>query len=577
MLEWKRSIMQSSVGAEYWQRFWTYSHKLVLENLEFMTAFFVMNIVSLGWQFWRAYEYISLLCYGFSMFLATFLLLHLIELIRWQTGRKIVRAAMLIICGVVFLLEIYTIYTYDALLGAGILNALAETNRHEVREYIIRYFDFYEMAFGLVSVGLVYWIGRFCLELGRKKISKRHLQLLSLFGLSGTVMLAVFQLGIFTEAYFPLQRTGSAAQITMKNIRAYQELSSQLQGNVIIKRNNSHIKNVVLVIGESCNRNHMGLYGYYLPNTPYLSRLQAEKQLYTFTDVISPHSTTVAALSKLLTFCNYESLQDWYTYNNLIDVVKAAGYKTFWLSNQESSGIWGSVAQLFAQRSDVHRFTRIRDSQEDYGVLDEELLPLLDQAVNERAEKNFFVIHLMGQHDLYYNRYPYTFHKFTADDIRLNLHEKGRLTVAHYDNSILYNDFILAQIIDRFQQEEALLLYVSDHGEAIYDGNDFNGHVEENPNRHMIEIPCMIWASPSFGQNMPDKLLRIAGAVERPYMTDDMIHTLLDLMEIETVEFEPQRSLVNPGYDASRRRIYNGINYDTQIRQGLPALSQGEK
>lgn len=571
MLEWKRSVTQSSVWAKYWQRFWKYSHKLVLENLEFMTAFLVMNVVSLGWQFCRAYEYISLFCYGFSMFLAAFLLLHLIELIRWRVGRKIVRSAVLLNCGVVFLLEIYTIYTYDALLGAGILNALAETNRREVSEYIIRYFDLYEAVFVLLSAGLAYCAGRFFLELSRKKISKRHLQILTLLGVSGTVVLGVLHTGILTEEYFPLQRTSAAAQTTMKNIRAYQELSSQLQGNVIIKRNNSHIKNVVLVIGESCNRNHMGLYGYYLPNTPYLSRLQAKKQIYTFTDVVSPHSTTIASLSKLLTFCNYESLEDWYHYNNLIDVVKAAGYKTFWLSNQESSGIWGSVAQLFAQRSDVHMFTRIRDSQEDYGVLDEELLPLLDQAVNERAEKNFFVIHLMGQHDLYYNRYPYAFHKFTADDIQLNLHEKGRLTVAQYDNSILYNDFILAQLIDRFQQEETLLLYVSDHGEAIYDGNDFNGHVEENPSRHMIEIPCIIWASQAFVQNVPDKLLRIADAVERPYMTDDMIHTLLDLMEIETVEFEPQRSLVNPVYDASRRRIYNGIDYDAQIRSGLTA------
>ena len=86
-------------------------------------------------------------------------------------------------------------------------------------------------------------------------------------------------------------------------------------------------------------------------------------------------------LRKLLTFADMDSSKPWYAYNNMIDTMKAAGYRTYWLSNQESSGIWGNVAQLFAGRSDYSRFTRLRESHEDSGIYDEALFPLVDEAL----------------------------------------------------------------------------------------------------------------------------------------------------------------------------------------------------
>ena len=48
-------------------------------------------------------------------------------------------------------------------------------------------------------------------------------------------------------------------------------------------------------------------------------------------------------------------------------------------------------------------------------------------------------------------------------------------------------------------------------------------------------------------------------------MTDDMIHTILDLADIHTPEYDPAKSIVNDQFDASRPRIFNDLNYDTQI------------
>jgi len=83
----------------------------------------------------------------------------------------------------------------------------------------------------------------------------------------------------------------------------------------------------------------------------------------------------------------------------------------------------------------------------------------------------------------------------------------------------------------------------------------------------MLEIPMIIWASDKFKEKYPEKWQRIQAAVNRPYMTDDMIYTVLDLADIKTPEFNPAKSIVNPGFDATRKRMNQGRDYDTQIKR----------
>ena len=90
------------------------------------------------------------------------------------------------------------------------------------------------------------------------------------------------------------------------------------------------------------------------------------------------------------------------------------------------------------------------------------------------------------------------------------------------------------------------------------------------PNSNMIEVPLIIWTSPKFRQEFPDIEARIASSVSRPYMTDDMIHTVLDIMGIETPGYDPSKSVINPAFDSSRKRIYAGMLYDK--KHGLHAL-----
>ena len=93
-----------------------------------------------------------------------------------------------------------------------------------------------------------------------------------------------------------------------------------------------------------------------------------------------------------------------------------------------------------------------------------------------------------------------------------------------------------------------------------------SGHVEEHPNRYMLEVPLIIYGSPAWRTTHPEKWQQICAAVQRPYMTDDMIHTLLDLLDIRTPEYDASKSLVNAEFKVHRTRIIQGMDYDHAMK-----------
>lgn len=550
-------------------RLWEAIEQTFTEHTGFLFLLFFFNYFTMAWSLLLKQEILLTIGYGLALFFCFVLLMAVLR--RFLSGVWIsrVKTALLIVSVLMFGMESFVMYTYEALIGAGIVNSVLETNRKEAVEFLQMYVTWRELGAVLLGGVVIFFAWRRLRDVSLSDAWKRSLcRGLMAAGLISLVAVLPYYAEFFACELLPAARIVGATSLAVENAIAYHRLADAIDTHIDLTENNSEIKNIVFILGESTNRNHMHLYGYYLSNTPHLDEMQAKGEIVAMSDVISPHSTTVEVLSELFTFCDYESDKSWYEYHNLIDVMNAAGYRTHWLSNQESSGMWGNVAQLYANHSTMHKFTRLRDSLEDSGILDEELFPLLDEALADASpDRNFYVLHLMGGHGLYYNRYPYAFHKFKAEDVKLQIGERYRDIVAQYDNALYYNDYIVSEIINRFRDKEALVIYVPDHGEAVYDeGGSIAGHLEENPDRHMIEIPVIFWASRKFRDKYPEKWEAIEDAADRPYRTDDMIHTLMELADIKTEEWNPKKSVVNEEFDASRPRFFGEENYDTQIR-----------
>ena len=110
-----------------------------------------------------------------------------------------------------------------------------------------------------------------------------------------------------------------------------------------------------------------------------------------------------------------------------------------------------------------------------------------------------------------------------------------------------------------------MVIYTSDHGDDVYDETqDGYGHWV-NGNFRMLEIPLVIWTSQKFKVTYPELDARMAEAVNRPFMTDYTIHFILDMLQIETPEYYPAKSIINDRYDLRRQRVYDGAKYTKQI------------
>jgi len=118
--------------------------------------------------------------------------------------------------------------------------------------------------------------------------------------------------------------------------------------SVEITNKKNHV--FVLILGESCSRNHMSLYNYARETTP---KLEKRKDIFVYNNVVTSHSNTFSSIWMMFTTMNLENDQNKTNCISLMDVFHSAGFQTYWISNQIPIGIWDNDVYNLAQTSNV--------------------------------------------------------------------------------------------------------------------------------------------------------------------------------------------------------------------------------
>lgn len=320
---------------------------------------------------------------------------------------------------------------------------------------------------------------------------------------------------------------------------------------------------LVLIIGESSSRRHMSLYGYQRETNPKLAR---RNDLYIFDNVIAPYSNTLDAILTGLSNSNLTFRQVPKDETDIMDVFHSAGFKTFWISNQSPIGIWDNQVTVLANQSDVVKFVNLSGNSSFEATYttscDEKIIAPFASAIKDTTSKKLIIIHLMGSHSTYSKRYPKEFDVFKA-----NAGKKERI-ISEYDNSILYTDFIVDSLIaitaNHNNNSLASLIYYSDHGENVYDEGDNVGHdFTKSLPKVNVEVPFLLWISPYFHKNERGMVEVLKQNTGKPYVTDDLFYSLIDLSLIQTPFSDSSRSLFSKHLNVNRKRILeDGQDYD---------------
>ena len=329
------------------------------------------------------------------------------------------------------------------------------------------------------------------------------------------------------------------------------------------------IPNICLIIGESYNKHHSELYGYGMPTTPFQKKRMWENELVVFKDVITSWNYTTNSFEHMMSMHGYGDSGEWYEYPTFPSIFKKAGYYTSFISNQffKSKEKLGDIFFDNPRISDAMFCSRNLHPHS----YDESLLVDFDSLSVDFTEKNLVIVHLKGQHLAYSERYPKSWRKILPEYYRRKeLNEKQLAVLSDYDNATLYNDFVVDCILQKYEDKDAVVIYLADHGDMCFDGSPLFGRttsITQNSVYQMYEIPFWIWGSKSFREKHSEAWGRIERAKDKRFMTDNIGQLLIGLAGINYKGYHATGNLLSPNYDEKRPRMMRGeIDYDLFMR-----------
>ncbi|HEY8354903.1 MAG TPA: phosphoethanolamine transferase CptA [Methylophilaceae bacterium] len=451
---------------------------------------------------------------------------------------------------------------YGQEFSQSVMFIMFESNPAESSEFIAQYFEWWMLAVFAGHSFIAWWLWH---RIEPPALTMRQAAIGSLLILTFLFFFPMFKEGVikqhpWSDVADKIQRRMEPAE-PWQMVIGYLQYRKQLASMQELLEQNSKLPplanlevrdanlpaTLVLVIGESTNRQHMSLYGYIRPTTPRLDALR--DQLTVFEKAVAPRPFTIESLEQILTFADQENPDLALKKPSLMNMMRQAGYKTYWITNQQTISKRNTMLTNFSKQMDVQYYmnhSRAQNSRE----YDENVFAPFKEVLEDDAPRKFIVIHLLGTHMKYDYRYPPEFDRFRdRDGIAPSIPDNRVSVINAYDNAVLYNDFVISTLLETLmtRNDRSLMVYFADHGEDVYDTppHDFVGRNEAKPTLAMYAVPFLMWMSPSWKESTGHDFSNLT---QRPYSMAHFIHTWSDLVGITHDEFVPEKSIINPAF-----------------------------
>lgn len=467
-------------------------------------------------------------------------LLNLALLLPMLFEKHVIRSVLRFIFLAVILLPVFVILGYysvtSTVFAPDTLLAIAQTNIQEAIEYAKDNFSCKTIFLIILTNAFVFFVA---IKNTQKILWNKYNLFLVLFCITACLV------GVYKYRDNIITDIPKQASKTLAQYKNFSKERTDRKDNMskLLLSHKPEAGVYVLVIGESQNRAHMQAYNYHRATTPWLDSMKNDKNMLLFTKAYSCHTHTVPTLLYALTAKNQ--------YNNIavknavsvLEVAEAAGFETVWLSNQVKYSAWDTPVTSIASEANQQKWinsTLGESTNTDYfdGKLIEELEKI------KITDKMLIVMHLMGNHGSYEQRYPKAFEKYD-----------GKNTIDKYDNSIIYNDYVMSQVYKRARKIPNFkgLVYCSDHAEAI----DKNlSHDAAQFDFDMTHIPLYIYLSDSYIQNNSAKYKSLEKQKNKLFTNDLLFNLMLGVLGINLNNiYEPNNDPTADTFDNNKERF----------------------
>lgn len=560
-------------------------------------VFLVVLVLLQGLCMWREWMYeadteVHIWHFLYDLFMVC-LLLQLIP----ERFRRFVKWILYACAYVLYSFEIFLMEQFQTIYTPTTINLWRETNAEESKEFLMAYCqgEAFWLTIGLVAVVMAIHAGVVLLQ---RKWGRSGRCLPSwLQPLVALLILVVFCMSVptalhekekivkfYTSAeqaekikwetfYSPVYRLAYSFHMVHLANLDLEDLRVNMR-HLTVDSCDYCCPNIVLVIGESYSKHHSQLYGYKYATTPYMRRMQKEGSLVAMEDAITPWNLTSKVFKNMLSTYDMNAKGNWTKGVLFPALMRKAGYKVAFLTNQfqkaqNQNGVDFNGSFFL---NDVELDSMCFDVRNEEGyAYDGDFIREYEKY--EPSANNLIIFHLYGQHTKYDCRFDKKHAYFTTDSLkaRKKLNKEQKQIVADYDNATRYNDEVFNSICNYFVDKDAIVIYLSDHGEEVYDyiwmfGRTPGDRIDSPIANYEFQIPMVMWFSEPFKEQHPDIVERVKDARQKPFISSNLSQLILGLAGVHTKWYSPKRDLLNEHYHPGPRLLKGSISYDSIIK-----------
>ena len=462
--------------------------------------------------------------------------------------RPLLKPSLILIL-VVATLGAYFMKTYGLMIDRSMISNVMATDMGDISELFN-----VKMLYYLVMLGVLPSLFVWRVEIRSQGVVKELFMVLGTLLTSLVVMVVV--LVIFYKDYISLGKNYNHVRHLINPVNSLYAVASCAkgrvdQGRIVVRpigedarlettwqaRGKKNL--VILVVGEAARARQFSLNGYEKKTNPFLE----QEDILNFTNTYSCGTVTTTSLPCMFSHFGRESFSDSKAqrHEGLLDVVSHAGVQVLWRENNSGcKGVCDRVeVQVTGGQGQADDLCTTGECQ------DMVLLQGLQGYIDTRGSDTLIVLHQKGSYGPgYYRRSPPEFKRFLPECTTNQLQEcRAEELVNAYDNTILYTDYFLSQVIDLLKKNSehfnTSMLYLSDYGESLGEKNIYlHGLPYVLAPDEQKHVPFILWFADAFlAENRIDKVC-LQKKMNDNLSHDNLFHSVLGLMGIKTVMYE---------------------------------------
>ncbi|WP_307745635.1 sulfatase-like hydrolase/transferase [uncultured Phascolarctobacterium sp.] len=429
---------------------------------------------------------------------------------------------------------------FKSIISGNTLVSIASTNINEVLEFSKSYFDISSLALFVVLFAVVYVGGKYVFSESAVCTGKPLYYFIILVLLIG--------IADYGHRLYIVKAFNDYKYIAKKQDQFRKMALNKKESFDTIVNNGGYNGLYVLIIGESLTRDNMSSYGYYVNTTPWAKSTNKDGNLILLKNPFSCWASTIGALNYALTEKSQYNDVDVSKATTIVEAAKKSGYKVSWISNQQKYDFpTGIIADVADRKYWVNQYLGKKIKSSNY---DEKIIDALKKEILINEEKKLIVIHLMGSHQDYNDRFPKEYSKFS--------HQKTsevQIQLDSYNNSVLYNDYIISQIYEVLFSNKNIpkaMLYFADHGEEV---TYMFGHTVDKFEPSMYRIPVYIALSAQYKKEH-GQIVENIEFNKTKYFTNDMVYdTMLGLMGVFNSGYNDKQDITSDKYNGDKKTL----------------------